>query len=154
MSPPWDRAARSSLMLNASPTAIAVLLCIVSVASIHVYLLLRRLQVSVGISGLPSVSWIYISVLWQIPGFKPLVSPLSTFGAVLPRIPSLIPGITWQWDERETGMYLFQCSGRVGLCSRLSLFQPLARCSFVCSSAHWRTMFLYLFAWCHASSPW
>ncbi|KXN87270.1 Leukotriene-B4 omega-hydroxylase 3, partial [Leucoagaricus sp. SymC.cos] len=40
-----------------------------------------------------------------VPGFRPLVSPISLFGGLLPRIPSLNPGITWQWDERKTAYF-------------------------------------------------
>lgn len=96
------------MSLTESPAGTAVLLGIVSAVSIHAYLLLRRLQVSVDLWSLPSLSHEFTSQLYgHVPGFKPLVSPISLFGGVLPRIPSLNPGITWQWDERKTGMYVF-----------------------------------------------
>ena len=107
------------MSLNESPTTIALLLCIISTVLIRAYVLLRRLQVSVDMRSLPSLSHGFLPQLYgQIPGFTPLVSPTSLAGGVLPRIPSLNLGIAWQWDEHETGMNLFSCSAELAnLCS-------------------------------------
>jgi len=88
------------MSLNQSPTTTVVLLGIISAVSIHAYVL-RRLQ-----------------LYGKIPGLRPLVSPTSLVGDILPSIPPLNPGFTWQWDERETGMNLFSCSAELAnICS-------------------------------------
>lgn len=73
----------------------------------------------------------------HVPGYKPLVSPTSLLSGVLPRIRSLNPGITWQWDERKTGMV---CSHNLKGISNIllfSLFQPYTRRNLNDSFALW-----------------
>ncbi|KAG6901481.1 hypothetical protein C0995_011343 [Termitomyces sp. Mi166 len=70
------------MTLADNPTGTLILLGFVSALSLHAY-----------------------STFGHVRGYRPLISPTSTFSALLPRIRSLNPGITWQWDERRTAYF-------------------------------------------------